>query len=136
MLSGRGEVPFIAWRGRFPPSPHMETSLTDFRRIRSCLSQFAASGHRLSLVHCLVGPDVRWSVPGLDWSVWSGLWASFACVKQCRLFCSIVLRHLPVFALFLVWVPAIQESPKLVEMVRIKCWKYSLEAIIFSCIHD
>ena len=42
----------------------------------------AASGHRPSLVHCLVGPDVRWSVTGLGWSGWSGLWASFAHVTQ------------------------------------------------------
>ena len=40
----------------------------------------AASGHCPSLVHYLVGPNVRWSVLGLVWSVWSGLWASFACV--------------------------------------------------------
>ena len=39
---------------------------------------FIASGHRPSLVHCLVGPDVRWLVPGLGWSVWTVRWASFA----------------------------------------------------------
>ena len=48
---------------------------------------FAASGHHLSLVHCLVGPDVRWSVPGLGWSVWFVWWASFACVTQDAIFC-------------------------------------------------
>ena len=37
----------------------------------------AASGHRLHLGLCLVGPDVKWSVSGLGWLVWSGLWASF-----------------------------------------------------------
>ena len=46
--------------------------------------------HRPSLVHCLVGPDVRWSVPGLGWSVWSGLWASFACVTQDAIVCDFV----------------------------------------------
>ena len=50
----------------------------------------AASGHRPSLVHCLVGPDIRWSVPGLGWSVWSGLWASFACVTQDAIVCDFV----------------------------------------------
>ena len=47
----------------------------------------ATSGNYPSLVHCLVGPDVRWSVPGLGWSVWSVWWASFACVKQDAIFC-------------------------------------------------
>ena len=47
---------------------------------------FTTSGRRPSLVHCLVGPDVRWSVPGLGRSVWSGLWASFACVMQDAIF--------------------------------------------------
>ena len=51
---------------------------------------FAASGHRLSLVHCLVGPDVGTLVPGLRWSVWSSLWASFAYVTQDVIFCDIV----------------------------------------------
>ena len=51
---------------------------------------FAASGHRLSLVHCLVGPDVGTLVPGLRWSVWSGLWSSFACVTQDAIFCEFV----------------------------------------------
>ena len=50
----------------------------------------AASGHRLHLGCCLVGPDVRWSVPGLGWSVWSGLWASFACVTQDAIVCDFV----------------------------------------------
>ena len=46
----------------------------------------AASGHRPSLVHCLVGPDVRWSVLGLGWSVWTVRWASFALVTQDAIF--------------------------------------------------
>jgi hypothetical protein len=56
--------------------------------------------------------------------VWSGLWASFACVTLRQIFCAIVLRLLSVFALFRVWVPAIQESPKLVEMIRNKPYNY------------
>ena len=51
---------------------------------------FAASGHRLSLVHYLVGHDVGMSMPGLRWSVWSGLWASFACVMLDVIFCDFV----------------------------------------------
>ena len=84
----------------------------------------AASGHRLSLVHCLVGPNVRWSVPGLGWSVWSILWALLVGMMQRRIFYAIVLLLSSVFALFRVWVPAIQGSPKLVEMVSIKPYNY------------
>ena len=47
----------------------------------------SAAGHRPSLVHCLVGPDVRWSVPGLGWSVWTIRWASFALATQDAIFC-------------------------------------------------
>ena len=50
----------------------------------------AASGHRLRLGLCLVGPDIRWSVLGLGWSVWSGLWASFASVTQDAIVCDFV----------------------------------------------
>jgi hypothetical protein len=67
----------------------------------------AASGHRLRLGLCLVGPDVRWSVPGLGWSVWSSLWALFVGMTPCWIFYAIVLRLLLIFALFWVWVPAI-----------------------------
>jgi hypothetical protein len=41
-----------------------------------------------------VGPDVRWSVPGLGWLVWSGLWASFACVMQDAIVCDFVCMFL------------------------------------------
>jgi len=67
----------------------------------------AASGHRPSLVHCLVGPDVRWSVPGFGWSVWSGLWASFACVTQDAIVCDFCLRIRCVFFLFRIFAPEI-----------------------------
>ena len=83
----------------------METLITAIRRIRSAfppklsMTGFqvgsadppcAASGHRLRLGCCLVGPDVRWSASGLGWSVWSGLWASFACVTQDAIICDFV----------------------------------------------
>ena len=61
------------------------------------------------------------SVPGL---VWSGLWAFLHGVTQYRVFCAYVSRFPSVLALFQVWVPAIQESPKLVEMVSIKPYNY------------
>ena len=84
----------------------------------------AASGHRLPLVYCLVGPDVRWSVPGLGWSVCSSLWALLVGMTLRWIFCAIVLHLLSVSALFWIWVPAIQESPKLVEMVSNKPYNY------------
>ena len=64
------------------------------------------------------------SVPGLGWSVWSSLWALFVGMMQRRIFCAFVLRLSSVFGLFRVWVPTIQESPKLVEMVSNKPYNY------------
>ena len=55
---------------------------------------FTASGHRPSLVHCLVGPDVRWLVPGLGWSVWTVRWASFALATQDAIFCDFACVYL------------------------------------------
>ena len=49
----------------------------------------AASGHCLSLVHCLVGPDVGMSVPGLRWLVWSVKWVLLHVL--CRSRCSATL---------------------------------------------
>ena len=48
----------------------------------------------------------------------------FVCVTQRWIFYAIVLCLLSVFSLFRVWVPAIQESPKLVEMVSNKPYSY------------
>jgi len=70
-----------------PAKMHLDRCSSRFSRTRPHL---AASGHRLSLVHYLVGPDVGTSVPGLRWSVWSGLWASFACVTEDAIFCNFV----------------------------------------------
>ena len=65
-----------------PVKMHLDKCLSRFGRTWFGQPHLAASGHRLSLGHCLVGPDVRWSVPGLGWSVWCVWWASFACVTQ------------------------------------------------------
>ena len=125
---------FYSSKGWFPPSTNMGTWITTFWRIRISFPP------NLSLVHCHVGSaepcwpplatafcwvSVWWvlmsdrSVPGLDWSVWSSLWALFVGMTQCRIFYAFVLRLSSVLALFRVWVPAIQESPKLMEMIRI-----------------
>ena len=66
----------------------------------------AAIGHR-PLVHCLVGPDVRWSVSGLGWSVLSDLWASFAHVMQDTIVCDFCLRIRRIFVLFRTCAPEI-----------------------------
>ena len=67
-----------------------------------------------------MGPLLSMSVPGFLLSVYSVLWALFVSVTQGWIFYAIVLRLLSVFTLFRVSVPAIQESPKLVEMIRNK----------------
>ena len=107
--------PFYSLRGRFPPSLIMETCQTAIGRIRSSFPPkisrrgrqvgvgrppLGTFSHRPSLVHCSVGPDVRWSVPGLGWSVWFGLWASFVCVTQDVIVCDFCLRIRRVFFLF------------------------------------
>ena len=130
---------FYSSKGRFPTSTNMGTWITAFWRIKTSFPP------NLSLVHCHVGSakpcwpplatafcwvSAWWvlmsdrSVPRLDWSVGSGLWALFVGMTQCRIFCAFVLRLSSVLALFRVWVPAIQELPKLVEMVSIKPYNY------------
>ena len=64
------------------------------------------------------------SVPGLCTSVFLVKWAHLASVTQDEVFCVFMLRLVLVFPLFRVWVPANQESPKLVELVSIKPYNY------------
>ena len=64
------------------------------------------------------------SVPGLCMSVFSIKWAHLVSVTQDEVFCVFLLRLVLVFSLFRVWVPANQESPKLVELIRIKFYNY------------
>ena len=125
--------------GQFPPSTNVGTWITAFWMIRMIFPP------KLRVIPCHVrSADSCWpplatafcwvsawwvlmsdrSVPGLGWSVWSGLWALFVGMMQCRIFCASVLRLSSVFTLFRVWVPAIQESPKLTEMVSIKPYNY------------
>ena len=81
---------------------------------------FTASGNRPSLVHCLVGPDVRWSVLGLGWLVWSVRWAHFVSETQVAIFCAFLVRSLVFSFVFNLWVPADHNSPKLVEPISKK----------------
>ena len=57
-------------------------------------------------------------------SVCSDEWALLVSVTLDEVFCMFMLRFVPVFSLFLIWAPAIQESPKLVELIRIKPYNY------------
>ena len=80
----------------------------------------AAIGHRPSLVHCLVGPDVKWSVPGYGWSVWSVRWALFVSETQVAIFYDFLVRSLVFSFVFNLWVPTDHNSPKLVEPISNK----------------
>ena len=77
-------------QNRLPAKMHLDRCQGGFGRTPGSADSPAASGYRLSLVHCLVGPDVGTSVLGLCWSVWSCLWASFACDTQDVIFCDFV----------------------------------------------
>ena len=130
---------FYSSKGRFPPSTDMGTWITAFWRIRTSFPpKLSLSPFHVGSADPLWPPLATtfvwvsswwvlmsdWSVPALGWSVWSGLWALFVGMTQRRIFCAFVLRLSSVFVLFRVWVPAIQESPKLVEMVSIKPYNY------------
>ena len=64
------------------------------------------------------------SVPGLCRSVFSIKWAHLVSVTHDEVFGVFLLHLVLVFSLFRVWVPANQESPKLVELIRIKPYNY------------
>ena len=55
-----------------------------------------------------MGPDVRWSVPGFGWSVWSGLWALFPCVMQNAIICDFVCIFIVFSSYF--WLVSLQSK--------------------------
>ena len=63
-------------------------------------------------------------VLGLCTSVFSVKWAHLVSVTQDEVFCVFLLCLVLVFSLFRIWVPANQESPKLMELIRIKSYNY------------
>ena len=69
-------------------------------------------------------PILCTSVPGLCTLIFSVKWAHLVSVTQDEVFCVFLLRLVLVFSLFRVWVPANKESPKLVELIRIKFYNY------------
>ena len=140
LLSEKGRAPFIAlevgtrhlpiWKHVKPPlggsdqssrqnASRREAGLVR-RNHRFGRPHFTTSGHRSSLVHCLVGPDVRWSVLGLGWSVWSVRWALFVSETQVAIFCAFLVRSLVFSFVFNLWVPADHNSPNLVEPISNK----------------
>ena len=69
-------------------------------------------------------PILCMSVPGLCTSVFSVKCVLLVSVMQDEVFCVFMLRLVLVLSLFRVWVPANQESPKLMELIRIKPYNY------------
>ena len=69
-------------------------------------------------------PILSMSVSGFCTSDFLIKWAHLASVMQDEVFCMFMLHLMLVFPLFRVWVPANQESPKLVEPVSIKPYNY------------
>ena len=69
-------------------------------------------------------PILCMSVLGLHRSVFSVKWAHLVSVTHDEVFCVFLLCLVLVFSLFRIWVPANQESPKLVELIRIKSYNY------------
>ena len=74
--------------------------------------------------HCLVGPQLVYVGAG-------DLYVNFLCqmglfwmCNAAAMFCVSLLRVVLVFSLFRVWVPANQESPKIMELIRIKSYNY------------
>jgi len=63
-------------------------------------------------------------VPGLCRSVFSVKWAHLVSVTRDEVFCVFLLHLVLVFSLFRIWVPANQESPKLVELVSFMPYYY------------
>ena len=69
-------------------------------------------------------PILCTSVLGLYTLAFSVKWAHLVSVTQDEVFCVFLLCLVLVFSLFHVWVPTNQESPKLVELIRIKSYNY------------
>ena len=65
-------------------------------------------------------PILCMSVPGFCTSVFSLKCAHLVSVTLDAIFCALLLCLVFVFFLFHLWVPANQDSPKLMELVRIK----------------
>ena len=135
----------IVWKGRFLGEIRAGTLVIDFSKaVATFLPRLrgpgtcpgsAEPGVRLAPLCCLCSPTFAGRLVCGPSSLvgWCRGWirrfcsdngALFAGVMQDWIFCVLVLRLVYVFTLIQVWVPAIQESPKLVEMIRNKPYNY------------
>jgi len=136
-LRGVTGGPFIGWGSRFPPSLYMEMLITAFERIMEnhrprrtwTGASLGSAGPTWPPLATAFGRVTdRWVLffdicgPGSCTSVCSDEWA-FAHLHD-WIFCAFALRLVYIFVLFHTWVFANQESPKLVELVRIKSYYY------------
>ena len=69
-------------------------------------------------------PNLCMSVPGLCSSIFFVKWAHFEGEMWAGIFCVFFFVFTCVFIIFHQWVPADHNSPKLVELVRIKPYNY------------
>jgi hypothetical protein len=145
MMGGGGEASFYSLRGRFPPSVHMETLATAFKRIRMIFPPKIGQPRRHPGSTDPGGwptPSGASSAPLSPWlaSMWalvtivddlrpvkaicSARWALFVSVTLGAILCVFLLRLLRVFLLFHPWVPKINDSPTLVEFVSNNSYHY------------
>ena len=82
-------------------------------RVLPLAPPFVLDTARWALILCM-------SVPGFCTSVFSLKCAHLVSVTLDAIFCALLLCLVFVFFLFHLWVPANQDSPKLMELVRIK----------------
>ena len=125
-------------KGQFPPSTNMGTCQTAIRRIRSAfLPNFTWRHLHVGSADPLWPPLATAFVWVSVWLAWcqmvgDGAWLvslvwfeGLHCMYYAgwdRLRLCLHIRR--IFFLFQIWVPAIQESPKLVEMIRNKPYNY------------
>ena len=137
-LRGCVNAPYIVWRGRFLGEKSAGILATDVgMAVATFLPKLRGPGTRPGSA----GP----TLPPLptDFCRETGEWVlliirrcrgfihqfallcgPFVSVMQGWILCAIMLRLLSIFVLIRVWVPAIQESPKVMETVRNKPYNY------------
>ena len=124
-----GNVDNLFWedKGESPAKLHLDWCQSRFGRTRG------SAGPLAPLLATVFGRETdMWVLfPGMYGprsctSVCCDEWALLVSVMQDEVFCVFMLRLVLVFSLFRVWVPANQESPKLVELIRIKPYNYFL----------
>ena len=122
-----GNVDNRLWedKGESPAKVHLDWYQARFSQTRG------SSGPLAPLLAAIFGQETdMWVLfPGMCeprscTSVCSDKWALLVSVTQDEVFSMFMLHLVPIFSLFRIWVPANQESPKLVELIRIKTYNY------------